>query len=246
MQCVQVGEKVLVSAASNVAVDNLGERLVQRGINVIRIGHPARCSEGMLDHSLSHKVQAEREALEGIKMELDLIQNEIHRGKLKRKPELMTQLKSLQKKRDKQKLVVDKLSKSHLLGASVVLGTLISCRGKGPLKFLPEDHFRTCVIDECGQSLEMACWIVIPRAPRLILAGDHHQLPPTVITKNQEAAKKLSVSLMERLRDLFFYGRDKDAVFHMLNVSKETETGYICNTMSIYILFSNSYRSSTG
>ena len=128
----------------------------------------------------------------------------------------MTQLKSLQKKRNKQKLAVDKLSKSHLLDASVVLGTLVGCKERGPLNLLPEDHFQTCVIDECGQSLEMACWIVIPRASRLILAGDHHQLPPTVITKNPEAAKKLSVSLMERLRDRFFYG--KDAVFHMLNV----------------------------
>ena len=216
MQCVQAGEKVLVSAASNVAVDNLGERLVQVGIKVIRIGHPARCSEEMLEHSLSHKVQSE--ALEETKMELARIQDDIHRGKQRKKPELMTQLKSLQKKRDKQTLVVNKQSKSHLLDASVVLGTLMGCKKKGPLKFLPEDHFKTCVIDECGQSLEMACWIVIPRAPKLILAGDHHQLPPTVITKNQEAAKKLSISLMERLRDRYFYG--KDAVFTMLDVSK--------------------------
>ena len=217
MQCVKAGEKVLVSAASNVAVDNLGERLVQEGIKVIRIGHPARCSEGILEHSLSHKVQKESEALEGTKIELDRIQDEIHRGKQRKKPELMTQLKSLQKKRDRQKLDVNKQSKSHLLDASVVLGTLIGCKEKGPLRLLPEDHFKTCVIDECGQSLEMACWIVIPRAPKLILAGDHHQLPPTVITKNQEAAKKLSISLMERLRDRYFYG--KNAVCTMLDVS---------------------------
>ena len=217
VQCVQAGEKVLMSAASNVAVDNLGERLVQEGIKVIRVGYPARVSEGMLEHSLSHKVQRKKEALEETKMDLEKIRNDIqNRGKKRRKPELMTQLKSLQKKRNEQKLAVDKLSKSHLLDASVVLGTLIGCRERGPLNLLPEDHFQTCVIDECGQSLEMACWIVIPRAPRLILAGDHHQLPPTVITKNQEAAKKLSISLMERLRDRFFYG--KDAVFHMLNV----------------------------
>ena len=206
-----------MSAASNVAVDNLGERLVEEGLKVIRIGHPARCSEGMLEHSLSHKVQKESEALEETKMELDRIQNDIHRGKHRKKPELMTQLKSLQKKRDKQKFVKDKLSKSHLLDASIVLGTLIGCREKGPLKLLPENHFKTGVIDECGQSLEMACWIVIPRAPKLILAGDHHQLPPTVITKNQEAAKKLSISLMERLRDRYFYG--KNAVCTMLDVS---------------------------
>ena len=206
-----------MSAASNVAVDNLGERLVEEGLKVIRIGHPARCSEGMLEHSLSHKVQKESEALEETKMELDRIQNDIHRGKHRKKPELMTQLKSLQKKRDKQKFVKDKLSKSHLLDASIVLGTLIGCREKGPLKLLPENHFKTCVIDECGQSLEMACWIVIPRAPKLILAGDHNQLPPTVITKNQEAAKKLSISLMERLRDRYFYG--KNAVCTMLDVS---------------------------
>ena len=214
LQCVKAGEKVLVSAASNVAVDNLGEKLVQAGIKVIRIGHPARCSEGMLEHSLSHKVQRENEGLEETRMELEMIQNDLHRGKQKKKPELMTQLKSLQKKRDKQRFVVDKKSKSHLLDASVVLGTLLGCREKGPLKFLPEDHFKTCVIDECGQSLEMACWIVIPRAPKLILAGDHLQLPPTVITKNQEAAAKLSKSLMERVMEMFFYGN----VCYMLEV----------------------------
>ena len=176
---------MLVSAASNAAVDNLGERLVQEGIKVIRIGHPAKCSEGMIEHLLSQKV----------KMEIEKIQDDIQ---------------------DKEKLTVDELSKGHLLEASVVLGTLIGCRKKGPLRLLPDDFFKTTVIDECGQSLEMACWIVIPRAPRLILAGDHHQLPPTVITKNQEAAKKLSVSLMERLRERFL--NDKNAVFHMLKV----------------------------
>ena len=109
---------------------------------------------------------------------------------------------------------MDKLSKSYLLDASVVLGTLIGCKERGPLRFLPEDHFKTCVIDECGQSLEMACWIVIPRAPKLILAGDHLQLPPTVITKNQDAAEKLSKSLMERVGERFFYGN----VCYMLEV----------------------------
>ena len=71
-----------MSAASNVAVDNLGERLVQEGIKVIRIGHPARVSEGMLEHSLSHKVLKQKEALEETRMELQRIQDDIHnRGK---------------------------------------------------------------------------------------------------------------------------------------------------------------------
>ena len=59
------------------------------------------------------------------------------------------------------------------------------------------------MIDECSQSQEMACWIVIPRSPKLILAGDHLQLPPTILAKKAE--EELSLTLMERLLDRYWY-----------------------------------------
>ncbi|XP_030804855.1 DNA-binding protein SMUBP-2-like [Camarhynchus parvulus] len=68
----------------------------------------------------------------------------------------------------------------------------------GPLKLLPETHFDLVVIDECAQALEASCWIPLLKAPKCILAGDHKQLPPTIIS-HRAAAEGLSLSLMERL-----------------------------------------------
>lgn len=68
----------------------------------------------------------------------------------------------------------------------------------GPLKLLPNDYFDLVVIDECAQALEASCWIPLMKAPKCILAGDHKQLPPTIIS-HKAAANGLSLSLMERL-----------------------------------------------
>ncbi|XP_069660508.1 DNA-binding protein SMUBP-2 isoform X2 [Haliaeetus albicilla] len=73
-----------------------------------------------------------------------------------------------------------------------------SASSDGPLKLLPENHFDLVVIDECAQALEASCWIPLLKAPKCILAGDHKQLPPTIIS-HKAAAKGLSLSLMERL-----------------------------------------------
>ena len=162
-QCVSSHKKILVTAASNVAVDNLGERLVAEGIHVARIGHPTRVSEAMLPFSISVLAMKEKDNLEKKKTQGSL-----------------------------QKLTGDCLMK-----ADVVLSTLIGCRSTGPIGNLPKNYFDVTFIEECGQALEMACWIAIHQSKKLILAGDHFQLPPTVISKKAE--KKLSISLMERL-----------------------------------------------
>ncbi|XP_010146897.1 PREDICTED: LOW QUALITY PROTEIN: DNA-binding protein SMUBP-2, partial [Eurypyga helias] len=72
----------------------------------------------------------------------------------------------------------------------------------GPLKLLPENHFDLVVIDECAQALEASCWIPLLKAPKCILAGDHKQLPPTIIS-HKAAAEGLSLSLMERLMERY-------------------------------------------
>ena len=162
----------------------------------------------------------ERDNLEKIKTEVEELKGKLHKRGKRLKPEQRhdyeVQLKTLMKKRDKCKTSLGKLMGEYLKKADVVLSTLTGCRQKGPLENLPEDHFDLTVIDECGQAMEMACWLAIHRSPKLILAGDHLQLPPTVISKKAE--KKLAISLMERLRDRFFYGSGISATFHMLNV----------------------------
>ena len=70
---------------------------------------------------------------------------------------------------------------------------------EGFLKHLPENHFQVTVIDECSQAKEASCWLVIPKSPKLILAGDQHQLPPVVHIHSKKDAEKLRKSLMERL-----------------------------------------------
>ncbi|XP_014796193.1 PREDICTED: DNA-binding protein SMUBP-2 [Calidris pugnax] len=85
-----------------------------------------------------------------------------------------------------------------LTHASVVLATNTGASSEGPLKLLPEEHFGLVVIDECAQALEASCWVPLLRAPKCVLAGDHKQLPPTIIS-HKAAAKGLSLSLMERL-----------------------------------------------
>lgn len=69
-----------------------------------------------------------------------------------------------------------------LTRASVVLATNTGASSDGPLKLLPEDHFDLVVIDECAQAVEASCWIPLLKAPKCILAGDHKQLPPTIIS----------------------------------------------------------------
>ncbi|MCP3662549.1 MAG: hypothetical protein GY696_08660 [Gammaproteobacteria bacterium] len=68
-------------------------------------------------------------------------------------------------------------------------GTLASSGADSALKHLPDNHFSMTVIDECSQSLEMACWMVVGWAPKLVLAGDHLQLPPTILSTKASKVK---------------------------------------------------------
>ena len=94
-----------MTSASNVAVDNLGERLAREGISVIRIGHPARVSENMIPHALGVKLGSEKDELEKIKVDLERVKNELHSKSFKNRPEIRKryeqELKLLQQKRDK-------------------------------------------------------------------------------------------------------------------------------------------------
>ena len=207
-----------MTAASGVAVDNLGERLVKAGVRAVRLGHPARISESLHSYSLSVLIKEERDTLEKVKNDVEERREKLHSRWTKMRPSDRRyeedQLNALIRLRDFSSAKIERLTSKFMLEADVVLATLTGCRQRGPLKYLPENYFNTTVIDECGQALEMACWIAIHKSPKLILAGDHHQLAPTVISRKKNVVEKLSISLMERLGDRFFYG----TVFHMLTV----------------------------
>jgi len=192
-QAVKGGEKVLVCAPSNVAVDNLVERLVREKVKVVRLGHPARVSSQLQKHSLDALISSSDEGglVRDIYKDLDTALARCRKGEARQLRGEVKELRKELKQREKKAL------KEILSRAEVVLGTLTSSGPDSPLKHLPDKHFTLTVIDECSQALETACWIVAGGATKLVLAGDHLQLPPTILSK--EAAKGLSLTLMERV-----------------------------------------------
>ncbi|XP_008304539.1 DNA-binding protein SMUBP-2 [Stegastes partitus] len=212
LQAVKQDQKVLCCAPSNVAVDNLVERLARCKAKVLRLGHPARLLESIQKHSLdailaqsdSANIIADiRKDIDKAFMGMKKMQQKGERVNFKREiGELRKELKT------REATAIAQILKS----ADVVLSTNTGACDDGPLKFLPAEHFDWVVIDECAQALESSCWIALLKARKCILTGDYKQLPPTI--KSQKAASKgLSLSLMERLIQM--YG---DSVVRMLTV----------------------------
>ena len=181
--------QVMVCAQSNMAVDWISEKLVDRGVNVLRIGNPTRVNDKMLsftyerrfeDHPDYDQLWAIRKAIR------ELRSQKKHRGdsyhqKLERLKERATELE----------LRIN----AQLFGeARVIACTLVGSANR----LLEGQKFGTLFIDEAAQALEAACWIPMRRVSRVILAGDHCQLPPTV--KSFAALKAgLGKTLMERI-----------------------------------------------
>ncbi|KFZ58583.1 DNA-binding protein SMUBP-2, partial [Podiceps cristatus] len=198
LQAVQQGLKVLCCAPSNVAVDNLVERLAGYKARVLRLGHPARLLEPIQQHSLDAVLARGDSAQIVADIRKDIDQAFAKTKKAQDKGErshFLSEIKALRKELKEREETAMAAALTH---ASVVLATNTGASSDGPLKLLPENHFDLVVIDECAQALEASCWIPLLKAPKCILAGDHKQLPPTIIS-HKAAAKGLSLSLMERL-----------------------------------------------
>ncbi|NWI33161.1 SMBP2 protein, partial [Sula dactylatra] len=198
LQAAQQGLKVLCCAPSNVAVDNLVERLAGYKARILRLGHPARLLETIQQHSLDAVLARSDNAQIVADIRKDIDQAFAKTKKAQDKGErshFLSEIKALRKELKEREETAMAAALTH---ASVVLATNTGASSDGPLKLLPEDHFDLVVIDECAQALEASCWIPLLKARKCILAGDHKQLPPTIIS-HKAAAKGLSLSLMERL-----------------------------------------------
>ncbi|XP_073429997.1 DNA-binding protein SMUBP-2 isoform X2 [Dendrobates tinctorius] len=212
LQAVKQGVKVLCCAPSNVAVDNLVERLSVYKEKILRLGHPARLLESLQHHSLDSVLARSDNAQLVADIRKDIDQTFAKMKKLQNRDEksnFRSEIRALRKelkKREEAAMV------ETLKNANVILATTTGASLDGPLKLLPDNYFDLVVIDECAQALEASCWIALLRAKKCILAGDHKQLPPTIIS-HQAAAKGLSLSLMERVIEM--YG---DRVVKMLTV----------------------------
>ncbi|XP_015268314.1 PREDICTED: DNA-binding protein SMUBP-2, partial [Gekko japonicus] len=212
LQAVQQGLKVLCCAPSNIAVDNLVEKLASHKERILRLGHPARLLESIQHHSLDAVLARGDNAqiVADIRKEMDqaLAKTKKTHGKGERS-HFLNEIKTLRKElKEREEIAMSEI----LTRANVVLATNTGASSDGPLKLLPDNHFDLVVIDECAQALEASCWIPLLKARKCVLAGDHKQLPPTIIS-HKAAAKGLSLSLMERL--IQKYG---DRVVKMLTV----------------------------
>lgn len=183
--------QVLVCAQSNMAVDWISEKLVDRGINVLRIGNPTRVNDKMLGFTYERRFEAHPDypQLWAIRKAI----RELRKNRKKGSESYHQKLERLKSRATELEIRIN----SELLGeARVIACTLVGSAHR----LLEGMKFGTLFIDEAAQALEAACWIPMRRASRVILAGDHCQLPPTV--KSIAALRAgLGKTLMERIAE---------------------------------------------
>jgi len=187
--------QVLVCAQSNAAVDWIAEQLLARGISVLRVGNPMRVSDNLLAATYERRYEehpdyielwsirkAERETLAKLS------------GKHCSATERRAAQNHLTKLRNRRTELEIRINDDLFANSRVIACTLIGTAAR----VLERKHFSTLFIDEAAQAFEAACWAAIVKADRVVLAGDHCQLPPTI--KCREAEKQgLSRTLMEKV-----------------------------------------------
>ncbi len=192
--------QILVVAPSNTAVDLLSEKLALAGVSVLRIGNPVRVSEHLQKLTLdaqvdNHPVNKERKTLEKQARAYTDMAHKYKRnfGKAEREQRkaLFDEARKIRKEMDKLQdfVIEDVLNKVEVVTATLVGANHYTVRNR---------HYHTVIIDEAAQALEPACWVAILKADRIIMAGDHCQLPPTV-KSSSNIANGLSNTLFEKL-----------------------------------------------
>ena len=183
--------QVLVCAQSNMAVDWISEKLVDRGVNVLRIGNPTRVNDKMLGFTYERRFESHPDypQLWAIRKAI----RELRKNRKKGSENYHQKMDRLKSRAAEIELRIN----AELFGEARV----IACTLVGSAHHLLEGmKFGTLFIDEAAQALEAACWIPMKRASRVILAGDHCQLPPTV--KSIAALRAgLGKTLMERIAE---------------------------------------------
>jgi len=185
--------QVLVCAQSNMAVDWISEKLVDRGVKVLRIGNPSRVNDKMLSFTYERRFEGHPSYPElwSIRKELRQLQSRRHRGSRDERDGVRSRISRL---KDRAVALEVQINADLFDSAHVIASTLVSSNHR----MLGGMHFGTLFIDEAAQALEAACWIAIRKADRVVLAGDHCQLPPTI--KCYEAAKGgLEQTMMETI-----------------------------------------------
>jgi ATP-dependent RNA/DNA helicase IGHMBP2 len=199
LETIRRERRVLVCAPSNTAVDLLTEKLAEHGVNVIRLGNPSRVSELLLKHTLdagvmAHASYAKMHAMRQTAEQHREAASERVRNfgfeERERRLWLREEARTLRQAADdlERFMIEDVLESVQVITCTLVGASHRAIRHLG---------FETVFIDEAAQALEPGCWIPIAKGQRLVLAGDHHQLPPTV--KSEKAAREgLRETLFEK------------------------------------------------
>ncbi|RYY34462.1 MAG: DUF2075 domain-containing protein, partial [Sphingobacteriaceae bacterium] len=198
---IETGEqKILVVAPSNTAVDLLSEKLSEEGLNVLRIGNPVRVSEHLQQLTLDSKVAGHLDMKEAKKLRKKAAEfkNMAHKykrsfGRAEREQRKALFDEAHRIMRDVTR-IEEFVSDDVISKAQVITATLVGANHYTISKL----KFKTIVIDEAGQALEPAAWIPILKAERVVLAGDHLQLPPTV----KSGLSGLTTTLLEKCVNL--------------------------------------------
>ena len=187
--------QVMVCAQSNAAVDWICGKLIDRGVPVLRVGNPARVDDKVLSATYERQFEAHPDYPElwGVRKAIREVSAGRRRMSRADASALSNRLHNLRRRAVELEV---KIQVEIFEGARVVASTLVGSDNA----VLKGRRFTTLYIDEAGQALEAACWIAIRKADRVIFAGDHCQLPPTVKSVEAERAG-LSRSLMESVVD---------------------------------------------
>jgi ATP-dependent RNA/DNA helicase IGHMBP2 len=192
--------KVLVCAPSNIAVDNVLDKLATtcstlgKQVRLTRVGHPARVLPQILKYCLDAKIQSAEgtEIVNDIRKEMSAMLTRMQKTRDKSvRYQLRREMKANRKEiRERERKVVGDIVQH----SNVVFATNVGAASK----LLKDVTFDLVIIDEAAQALEASCWVPILKAKRCVLAGDHLQLPPTIKSKTA-AAKGLEVTLFDRV-----------------------------------------------
>jgi ATP-dependent RNA/DNA helicase IGHMBP2 len=192
-------KQILVVAPSNTAVDLLSEKLSLEGLNVLRIGNPVRVSERLNGLTLDSRMATHERVKEmkTLRKQASEFRNMAHKykrnfGKAEREQRKALFDEAYRIMKDVAN-IEQYIADDIIAGAQVIAATPVGANHYSVSKL----RYHTVVIDEAGQALEPSCWIPVLKAQKLVLAGDHCQLPPTI--KSEEAARKgLAVTLLEK------------------------------------------------
>lgn len=189
IQLIKAGEKILVAAPSNTAVDNIAQGLINQSVRILRVGNTSKVNEAVFPHTPEERLanSKQQKEIKQLKIQAEEFRKMALKykrsfGKAEREQRNLL-FKEVKNTRNEIKKLQHYNEEKLFTEADVILGTPVGLYDAG----INDMKFQTLVIDEAGQCIEPLAWCIFPLAEKYVLAGDHLQLPPTVLS--QEAIK---------------------------------------------------------